>query len=1052
MRAPDPSAATSTPPSSDSGVVETDVPAACVDIDGRFTEVNSGLCRLVGLSTDELVGTHLNALADYPTDVRRGRRALVSAAAGTPCGGFTQHWTLEDRTSRRVRLVWTLNRDAHGAPASLNVFCLDEARPSAGERFWEALLTESADITWTADADGVLTTATAGVEHQTGLSAAELVGTPLLDLAHPDDQDVLREAWDRLLRGTGREVVEYRLTHPAHGWRLVRQVLTDHRGNPDVRAVVGNAVDVHELRRLEAALGEATTLGRAQFQLSPVPQVQWDARGRVTDVNTAFCELVGWSAASLVGRPTEDLLHSSAPGYGGAFDGLLPLDGAGVADQVLTGPDGQPVPVAVTGTVLYDEDGNQTGVFASVQDVSGVRRLARRRERQESFFLSLAQRAGDLSMVTDATGLVLYISPALTDLVDWRVEDLIELAGTDRVHADDKQAALDAFDRVVEASITETVALRIRGVDDRWRWTEATATNLLDTAVGGVLWNLRDIDDRVRAEAALRASEARYRAIADNAEEGLAVFGPDGRMVYANHRLLEILGAEAGALPRLSLHELLPPMHVVGLDGPASSERHPERYEVDYRHPDGRRRTLRVSAAPLDDIGGNVEGSLAMISDVTDARLLEQQLRRAALHDTLTGLPNRALLFDRLEHALVRGADATAVLFVDLDLFKSVNDGWGHAVGDELLVLVAGRLVAAARPGDTVGRFAGDQFLVVCEDVDEAAARQLAADLLTALDGPYDVSEGQVPLTVSIGVATSPTPSAEELVHRTDAAMHAAKAAGRHRVRFFDASLADTDDHHLGADLRRALERDELRLHHQPVVDLGTGRVLGTEALARWHHPVHGDVAPSRFVALAEHLGLVPELDRWALRRALADARSLREDGAMAPSAYVAVNMSVYTLGDPDVDSWIADAVEAAGFAPTEVLLEVTESAIMADAPTAVGVLTRLRERGFAIAVDDFGTGHSSLAYLHHLPVTVLKIDRSFVTDVVSDPSALAIAASIVELARAVGLSVVAEGVETQEQADLLRGLGCDAAQGWLWSRAVSPDEARTTGALTSGY
>jgi len=691
-----------------------------------------------------------------------------------------------------------------------------------------------------------------------------------------------------------------------------------------------------------------------------------------------------------------------------------------------------------------------SAAIASVPDVSGVRRPTGRG--QESFFLSLAQRAGDLAMVTDATGLVLYISPALTELVGWKVEDLVELAATDQLHAEDKPAALDAFERVADAGITETMALRMRDVEGRWRWTEATASNLLDTAMGGVLWHLRDIDDRVHAEAALRASEARYRAIADNAEEGLSVFGPDGRAVYANNRLLEILGLDAAAVRKLSLHDLLPPTHKVRRDRAASSERHSDRYEVDYRHPDGRRRTLRVSAAPLDDIGGNVEGSLAMVSDVTDARLLEEQLRRAALHDTLTGLPNRALLFDRLQHALVREPDATAVLFVDLDLFRNVNDVWGHAVGDELLVRVAARLIAAARPTDTVARFAGDQFLVVCEDVDEAAARQLAADLLTALDGPYDVPEGQVPLAATIGVATSPTASAEELLHRADAAMHAAKAAGRHRVRFFDTSLADIDDHHLGGDLRRALERDELQLHHQPVIDLGTGRVLGTEALARWHHPVHGNVAPNRFIAVAEQLGLVPELDRWALRRALADASSLRADGAMAPASYVAVNLSVYTLCDPDVDHWIADAVEAAGFAAAEVLLEVTESAIMADAPTAVGVLTRLRERGFAIAVDDFGTGHSSLAYLHHLPVTVLKIDRSFVTDVVSDPSALAIATSIVELARAVGLSVVAEGVETQEQADLLRTLGCDAAQGWLWSRAVSPDEARATGALTSGY
>jgi diguanylate cyclase (GGDEF)-like protein len=442
-----------------------------------------------------------------------------------------------------------------------------------------------------------------------------------------------------------------------------------------------------------------------------------------------------------------------------------------------------------------------------------------------------------------------------------------------------------------------------------------------------------------------------------------------------------------------------------------------------------------------------------MVSDVTDGRRLEDELRRAALHDTLTGLPNRALLFDRLQHALMRETRSTSVLFVDLDQFRHVNEVWGHAVGDELLVRVAARLQAGVRATDTVARFAGDEFLVVCEDVDERSARMLANSLLTALEEPYDVSEGDVRLSASIGVATSPTASAEDLLSHADTAMHAAKAAGRNRVRVFDAGLAaDTEDHRLGGDLRRALNGGELSLHHQPVVDLRTGRVVGTEALARWTHPVHGVVSPDRFVSVAERVGLAPELDRWALQRALADARALRARGAMTPDGYVAVNLSAYTLCDARLDAWIAQVVRVAGFAPEEVLLEVTESAVMADAPTAVGVLTRLRQRGFPIAVDDFGTGHSSLAYLRNLPLTTLKIDRSFVAEIATDASARAIVASIVELARAVGLTVVAEGVETPEDAVLLQSLGCDAAQGWLWSRAVSPEEACTTGALAHDY
>ena len=1039
--------------SEDAGVVESDLPAACVGVDGRVLEVNEEFCQLVGRSRRHLLGRDLRSMMAYSTDVRRAGRALAAAADGTPCGGFTQHWAVGRRTApRRVRVVWTLHRDESGAPASLHVFCLDDDGRPTSERFWEALLTESTDITWTADERGVLTTATPGAVRQVGRSLDELVGTPLAELAHPDDQLAVREAWDKLIRDGGREVVEYRLVHAEHDWRLVRQVLTDHRDDPEVRAIVGNAVDVHDLRRMEAALGEATLLGRSQFELSPVPQLQWDAEGLLTDANAAFCELVGRPAVELVGAPAQDFLHSTDPGHGTALDGLLPRGGPAVSERVLTGPDLQPVPTVINGTTLRDEDGNPTGVFASVQDLRGVQRLAERRDRQESFFLALAQRAGDLALVTDTTGLVLYTSPSLPALLGWTPADLIELATTHEVHEEDRAAALEAFERVLGDCTTETMTLRARDLDGRWRWMEATASNLLDTAVGGVLWNLRDIDDRVRAEHALKASESRYRAIADNAEEGLLVCDPHGRTVYANNRLLEILGLDSDAVRDRSVLDLLPAPPRPGDDGRTSPERRPERQEVAYHHPDGRRRTLRISVAPLDDLGGTVEGSLAMVSDVTDARLLEDQLRRAALHDTLTGLPNRALLFDRLQHALVRETTSTAVLFVDLDRFKHLNEVWGHGVGDELLVRVAARLVAAARQTDTVARFAGDEFVIVCESLDEMSAHRLAAEVLGVLDEPFDVMDDHIRLTASIGVATSPTASAEELLRHADTALHAAKAAGRHRVRVFDSRLAATDNHRLGADLRRAIEHDELRLHHQPVVDLATGRVVGTEALARWSHPVHGEVPPDRFVAVAEQLGLAPQLDRWALRRALTDTRSLRDSGALAPSSHVAVNVSAYTLGEPDLDGWISDTVLNAGFKPTEVLLEVTESAIMADAPTALGVLARLRERGFAIAVDDFGTGHSSLAYLHHLPVTVLKIDRSFVADVASDPSALAIAGSIVELARTVGLTVVAEGVETVEQADLLRTLGCDAGQGWLWGRAMSPEEAISTGALTAVY
>ncbi|GAB3781089.1 sensor domain-containing protein [Nocardioides ungokensis] len=797
---------------------------------------------------------------------------------------------------------------------------------------------------------------------------------------------------------------------------------------------------------------------RRRFDQTSMPQSFCDLDGVLTEVNDAYCRLVDRPGSELVGMPVRSLNHRSDSGDADAHLAALlrgEIDSL-QTERILCGPAGRPVPVLVDAALLRDEDGRPLGAAAFVQDLSSLRGLERRRQQQEDFFLALAQRASDLAIVTDAEGRLLYASPALTGMLGYATEDVIYSPGADFVHEDDVPETLAMFARVVAHGGAETITLRVRDAAGVWHWMEETASNLLDTAVGGIVCNLRDITDRVRAEAALRASESRYRAIADNAEEGLWVTAPDGRSVYVNSRMVEILGLTEGQVLGRSLIDVLHSGQRrvtrtrTGTGGPGTSER----YEVTYDHPDGRERILSVSESPLDDADGAIDGSLAMVSDITDARRLEDELRRAALHDTLTGLPNRALLLDRLQHALTLQTRGTAVMFVDLDRFKIINDARGHAAGDELLIGVAARLRSSARAADTVARFGGDEFLVVCEDVDEHDARAVALDLLQSLDQPFQVAGGEAMLSASIGVALSSSESADALLSHADTAMYAAKVAGRSRIRVFDAALAAQAEERfeLGSDLRRALLANELELHYQPVIDLATGQVLGAEALARWTHRLHGPVPPDRFVAVAEDVGLAARLDRWALRLAAHDTTALRRAAAMPADAYVAVNVSARTLSDPGLEDWITWNVEAAGLTPADVLIEVTESAIMTDATYAVALLTRLRQRGFGVAVDDFGTGHSSLAYLRDLPLTVLKIDRSFVAELTDDASARAIAASIIELARAVGVTVVAEGVEKAADAELLRGLGCDAAQGWLWSPAVHPAEAHRSGALSRTY
>jgi predicted signal transduction protein with EAL and GGDEF domain len=362
-------------------------------------------------------------------------------------------------------------------------------------------------------------------------------------------------------------------------------------------------------------------------------------------------------------------------------------------------------------------------------------------------------------------------------------------------------------------------------------------------------------------------------------------------------------------------------------------------------------------------------------------------------------------------------------------------------VGDQLLVSVAARLLSALRPGDSIARFAGDAFVVVCEETNEQEAHELAAQLLAALAAPFDLDDQRVYIGASIGIALSPPQPASDLLRFAGAAMHDAKARGRGRAHVFDAALAEEsrDRLELSNDLREAMSRDQLALHYQPVVELATGRMLAVEALARWHHPTRGDVPAAHLVHVAEVTGLAASLDKWAVERACRDFSQLIP--AFGGHPRIAVNISAGHLADSDFEGSVLSAVAAHGLGDGGLALEITESVLMQDPVLAGAILRRLRDRGVDSFIDDFGTGYSSLAYLSRLPVTTVKIDRTFIERMPRDSEALAIVASMVDLARTMQMTTIAEGVETVEQAGLLHALGCTAAQGFLWSPAVLPSE-----------
>ena len=558
----------------------------------------------------------------------------------------------------------------------------------------------------------------------------------------------------------------------------------------------------------------------------------------------------------------------------------------------------------------------------------------------------------------------------------------------------------------------------------------------------------QELEGRVRRRTAeLRRQERRFRSIAQNASEVLTVVDSAGIIRYQSASISRVLGHGAEDMVGRQLEELVAPedfeatLQLVRAAAPSPAA--PTVITSRLLRSDGSRCEAEISVSNLvnDDA---VRGFVLTSRDISERSALEAQLRKQAMQDPLTGLGNRALFRDRLEHALARSQrtpELLAVLMIDLDGFKQVNDSLGHDAGDRLLVEVAQRLTDCLRAGDTVARMGGDEFAVLLEHADIEGPEVVAQRIVYRLRAPVDIDGKAIVTQGSVGVAmaSTSTTGAEELLRNADLAMYVAKSKGKGIYEIFEREMhaAALDRVELESELREALRRRELTLHYQPVVELPGGRISGAEALARWEHPRRGMVSPAEFVALAEESGLVVDLGRWVLGEACRQAKHFQEAYPTEPPFSMAVNVAARQLTSP----WLVDEVRKAlienHLPPSSLVLEITEGALMRDAASIVPTLEALRALGVRLAIDDFGTGWSSLSRLRSFPVDKLKIDQSFISEIKSSGDDAPIVAAIVAMAHSLQLTTVAEGVETSEQLACLHEHGCEEVQGYLLSRPL---------------
>jgi diguanylate cyclase (GGDEF)-like protein/PAS domain S-box-containing protein len=552
----------------------------------------------------------------------------------------------------------------------------------------------------------------------------------------------------------------------------------------------------------------------------------------------------------------------------------------------------------------------------------------------------------------------------------------------------------------------------------------------------------------------LRASEERFRALVQHAADIILVLEPDGTVRHVSPAVHTVLGYEperlVGTHGWALVHEgdtqSAQALHVELLDHRGGSRS----VELRWQHRDGSWRWLEVKGTNLLHQAG-VRGIVLNARDISRHKSLEGQLVQRALHDQLTGLPNRILFMDRLEQALERSARRgkfAAVLFLDLDRFKLVNDNLGHDRGDQLLVQVAERLRSCLRRVDTIARIGGDEFTVLLEDVGSAADAALVAErIIEAFRGSFRIENQEIFVGASIGIALGGRDqgtTAQGLLRNADIAMYRAKANGRACIEVFKSSMRETVKGRLRmeTELRRALDRGELRLHYQPQVDLRTARIVGLEALVRWEHPERGLIPPGSFIPIAEETGLILPIGRWVLETACRQASIWRADPEIGLDLVMAVNLSPRQFRHPRLVQDVGKVLAESGLDASGLEVEITEGTAMGDADATVKTLEHLKEIGIRLAIDDFGTGYSSLGYLKRFPIDVLKVDRSFVAGLPANRGDAAIVRAVVGLTRALGLKAVAEGVETADQLAELRDLGCDQGQGYLFGRPTATEVA----------
>jgi diguanylate cyclase (GGDEF)-like protein/PAS domain S-box-containing protein len=1060
-----------------------------VDEHGRYLWASGPIEELLGIGSEAMVGRTLVQLSD--PEVAELAQAWLDAVIATPGPHRPTVGTVPNAAGELVQIEVRAANLLHDPDVRGVVLhtrdVSDRMRAAEASQFALEVVERAPTSIVTTDAEGRITSWNPAAEQVLGWRESEVVGRRFRDLGILTDESfgAIIGQIERVLRG---ELVELETTYVHRDGSMVPiyTVMSGRLGGDgrfDGMLVFGLDLRAQVDSRSALADTEArwTALSRASHELIALIEadrsIRWAGAG--------FANLLGLDPAALAGTHLHDLIHPDDRGQSGGVEAFDRQGGGSISCSYrLRHRDGSWRVFDITFTDLRHEPSVDAFLLSGRDVTDRVRAEADNRR-----LANVVDTAGAAVVVTDLHGVVVSWNQGAERMLGFTAEQAIGRPSPVTVEPEEVERWAKALDAITDGAAT-TLDVDVRAADGRAVTLSVTGSPVTneDGAVVGRSFVCLDTTERREAERERTAREEQSRHLAAL-----------GQRALAGAPLADVLGDACNLVQRT-----LSVTHVhVGLFGDdrryheIAAACGPTAYDLGRREPAERRawvqlledRALPVVVEDFDDPGAVARpfafegwpvrsgvlcpidgrdgpvGWLSAVSDVPRAHpeleltflqaltnvlataiersRVSDEMRRRALHDELTGLPNRTLLLDRLGQSLQRlgrRGGTVALLFVDLDRFKRVNDTLGHGAGDEVLVSSARRLLASVRLGDTVARTGGDEFLILTDELlDPADAIGLAERVAAALGQPIDVQGHPVFISASIGVAITQTEvDPDELVRDADLAMYRAKEDGRARVQLFDATMRDEAMTRMALEvaLRDAVANDGIDVVFQPQVRLADGTTVGFEALSRWHHPQLGVVAPSSFVALAEEIGVLDEITTVVLRAACRTASAAR---ALVPDLSIAVNLSPRQLNSPDVVALITSVVDEQGVPRDALKIELTETTAL-DGHLALTTLQELQSAGFELAIDDFGTGYSSMSRLTRLPVGSVKIDRSFVAGIAHDKGCAAVVSATMSLGEVLGIEVVAEGVETQAQSDRLQALGCGIGQGWLFSGPLDHD------------